>query len=206
MQTQSLDYQRLIVGYHGCDRETLERVLLYGESLYPSVNPYDWLGNGVYFWEYGPQRALEFAYEQQLRGKIQNPAVLGAYIHLGRCFDLTDTQNTYQLSNVFTLWSQTLHSQELRLPVNRKGKNGGDDILLRFRDCALLNWYMEQLDCEGKDGYYQTIRGVFVEGEPVYEGAAIYTKTHVQIAVREQACILGYFAPNPLEHKDEDDE
>ena len=179
---------------------------MYGEPLHPSVNPYDWLGKGIYFWEYGPQRALEFAHEQKARGKVQNPAVLGAYIHLGRCFDLTDTQNTSQLSTAFALWSQALDAQGLQLPVNRKGKDGGDDILLRFRDCALLNWYMEQLDYEDESGYYQTVRGVFVEGEPAYEGAAIYTKTHIQIAVREQTCILGYFAPNPFQHKDEDNE
>ncbi len=153
MQPQQFAYQRLIVGYHGCDRETVERVLLYGEPLHPSVNPYDWLGNGIYFWEYGPQRALEFAHEQQARGKVQNPAVLGAYIHLGQCFDLTDTYNTDQLSEAFESWNQTLQSAGLPLPDNRKGQKGSDDILLRFRDCALLNWYMDLLDARAQDCY-----------------------------------------------------
>jgi hypothetical protein len=42
----------------------------------------------------------------------------------------------------------------------------------------------------------QTVRGVFVEGNPAFPGSQIYAKTHVQIAVRDSSCILGYFLPN----------
>jgi hypothetical protein len=42
---------------------------------------------------------------------------------------------------------------------------------------------------------FDTIRGVFVEGDPVYPGSEIYHKTHVQIAVRNQACIQAMFLP-----------
>jgi hypothetical protein len=45
------------------------------------------LGSGIYFWEYGYDRAMQFALEQQARGKIATPAVVGAIIQLGRCFD-----------------------------------------------------------------------------------------------------------------------
>ena len=51
---------------------------------------------------------------------------------------------------------------------------------------------------------YQTVRGVFVEGEPAYDGAGIYTRTHVQIAVRDRACILGYFLPTFFFEEDEE--
>lgn len=79
-------YHRPIVGFHGCDRSTVEKIPLQGESLEPSKNDYDWLGEGAYFWEHGLQRALEFAEEQKERGRIETPAVLGAYIHLGQCW------------------------------------------------------------------------------------------------------------------------
>jgi hypothetical protein len=35
----------------------------------------------------------------------------------------------------------------------------------------------------------QTVRGCFPEGEPVYTGSQILRYTHVQIAVRDPACI-----------------
>lgn len=196
MGTPSLDYQRPVVGYHGCDASTVERVLLHGEHLVPSNNRWDWLGKGVYFWEFGPQRAMDFAHEQMRRGKVEKPAVLGAFIHLGRCFDLTDTEHTSQLTEVFPLWRGAFSAQGGALPQNRKGK-GSDELLLRNRDCALINWYNEKILDPGTQGgyHYQSVRGVFVEGEPVYEGAGIFTKTHIQIAVRDLACITGYFLP-----------
>lgn len=139
---------------------------------------------------------MEFAWEQKQRGKIQNPFVLGAYIHLGRCFDLTDTHNTRQLGDVFPVWSDYITCTDRTMPTNRKGKEGSEDFLLRFRDCALLNWFMTQVDHEMDSGYYyHTVRGIFVEGKLAYDGAGIYTKTHVQIAVRDPLCVLGYFRP-----------
>ena len=57
-----------------------------------SENNYDWLGKGVYFWEYAPYRALEWA---RLIGLQQGeePAVLGATIRLGNCVNLMDIQH-----------------------------------------------------------------------------------------------------------------
>src|SRR5438876_9349241 len=51
---------RTVVGYHGCSRETAERVIA-GQPFVPSTRRYDWLGVGIYFWEYGPFRAREWA-------------------------------------------------------------------------------------------------------------------------------------------------
>jgi hypothetical protein len=41
-----------------------------GEPFRKSRNDFDWLGEGVYFWEYGHDRALQFADEQRKRGKV----------------------------------------------------------------------------------------------------------------------------------------
>ncbi|HEY0093198.1 MAG TPA: hypothetical protein VGB96_02685, partial [Archangium sp.] len=81
----------MVVAYHGCDAAVAER-LLQGEPFKPSANDYDWLGAGIYFWEYGADRALQFAREQTVRGKIHTPAHVGALIQLGNCFDLMDTR------------------------------------------------------------------------------------------------------------------
>ncbi len=112
-----IDYQRLIVGYHGCDRSVGEAVLLRGEPLKPSRNRYDWLGRGVYFWEHGPERARAWAEEMQARGRVEEPFVLGAFINLGRCFDLTDTFATSQLAGWYETMCADLHRAGLAWPV-----------------------------------------------------------------------------------------
>jgi hypothetical protein len=42
---------------------------------------------------------------------------------------------------------------------------------------------------------YQTVRAGFSEGEPLFPGTSITQKQHIQIAVRDRACIKGYFLP-----------
>ena len=184
---------RLVVGYHGCDRAVAERVLLDGVELTKSANEFDWLGEGIYFWEHSELRAWEFAAWKQARGEIERPAVLGAYISLGRCFDLTDREATTRLARIYDEYKVEMEAVSRPLGENRSGRGGSEDLLLRDLDCAVLNFGMTNLDrSEGSGGRrYQTVRGVFVEGPPAYPGAAIRSKTHIQIAVRDPACILG---------------
>ena len=55
-----LNYQRTVFAFHGCDRRVRDCVLLGKLILLASLNTYDWLGMGIYFWEHGPRRALEW--------------------------------------------------------------------------------------------------------------------------------------------------
>jgi len=45
------------------------------------------------------------------------------------------------------------------------------------------------------DKKLDTVRGVFTEGEPLYENAGFRNKTHIQICVMNPKCIKGYFFP-----------
>ena len=86
---------RTIIGYHGCRADFAHDVLLGNVSIdawKPSANEWDWLGHGIYFWEHSPQRALRWAQE-----KYEQPAVLGAVVQLGKCFDLLDESVTAAL-------------------------------------------------------------------------------------------------------------
>jgi hypothetical protein len=145
-------YDRTVIAYHGCD-EAVARRLLEGEPFKKSRNNYDWLGEGVYFWEHGYDRALQFAKEQQRRGKVKAPAVVGALLQLGRCFDLLDTIYTAKIGNAFELYRSLEGEHRRELPVN-----AGDtpDKLLRRRDCSVLNFYLGFLDHQG--GLYDSVR------------------------------------------------
>ena len=70
----SLDYHRTVIAYHGCDREVL-RAVLDGRPLENSERAYDRLGKGVYFWEHGPERALEWAQKRAWTRRISKIAV-----------------------------------------------------------------------------------------------------------------------------------
>jgi len=40
---------------------------------------------------------------------------------------------------------------------------------------------------------FDTVRGIFIEGNEVYPGSGFREKTHIQICVRNLGCIKGYF-------------
>jgi hypothetical protein len=186
----SMKYDRTVIAYHGCDAETAER-LLGGESFKKSQNGYDWLGEGIYFWEYGADRALKFAHDQKKRGKVQRPAIVGALVQLGRCFDLMDTRFTEELPFAFDTLKK-LHEEHARPLPENAGKT--PDKLLRHRDCAVLNFYLGWL-VQHRGVAFDTVRCGFVEGPPAFEGSGIRHRSHVQIAVRNPACVVGVFRP-----------
>ncbi len=185
--------RRVIVGYHGCDKRTAIAVLGKGGELVASENRYDWLGKGIYFWEEGFQRAKEFAEEQKARNRVTEPFVIGAYLDLGHCFDLTDTRATGQLNRFYKDLKRQLDKVGTPMPTNDRANDGDDDLLLRKRDCAVINSGLLALEQVGEP--YQSVRGMFQEGKPAFPGAAIREKSHVQLAIRDPKCILGYFQP-----------
>ena len=184
-------HHRLVVGYHGCERDYGEAVLLGRAQLQPSANDYDWLGGGIYFWEHGFRRALEWAQENR-----RDPFVIGAYLHLGRCFDLTDTWATARLEEAYQTLRGYLMAEGIPLPKNTPGRSAkGSDRLVRKLDCAVINVLNDFEDQRKGRLYYQAVRGVFEEGEDAFPGACIKTKTHIQLAVRDPRCVLGHFLP-----------
>ena len=188
-----LRYERLIVGYHGCDRRLGEEVLLRGTGLVPSNNAWDWLGAGVYFWEHGPARAMDWAVDRQGRGKIEEPFVLGAFIHLGRCLDLADTAAVDLVADWYEVLKNALKVAGHPLPENKPLHSKDADKILRHLDCAVLNYGLADAETEAP---FQTVRGVFTEGGPAFAGSCIQARTHVQVAVRDLDCVLGYFKPS----------
>ena len=80
---------QIVFAYHGCD-ESVARMVLDGGQLKPSLNDYDWLGHGIYFWEGSPLRAMRWAVEAARRknSHIRVPAALGAIVDLGSSLNL----------------------------------------------------------------------------------------------------------------------
>jgi hypothetical protein len=114
----SLFYDRTILGYHGCDQTAAEQ-LLSGTAFLPSTNQYDWLGRGVYFWEFGVDRAYRFAEASLKRKNITaSPAVVGVVLQLGQCFDLLDTRFTHDLAQGFSAYKKFAKKKGLKLPKN----------------------------------------------------------------------------------------
>jgi hypothetical protein len=185
-----------VLGFHGCDESVAAKVIAGHEPIAHSTKRYDWLGSGAYFWEASPHRALEWA-TQMAEGadsstrRIKSPAVVGAIIDLGQCLNLFDSAALDELRNAWELID--LVGMEDGSPIP---ENIGEtpDRLGRFRDRAVIE-FMHALRANSGLPSYDTVRAAFPEGGELYPQAGFTARSHIQIAVRNPACIKGYFKP-----------
>ncbi len=177
-----------VLGYHGCDRTVGEK-LLAGEDFKKSENSYDWLGSGIYFWENNPKRGLDFAKEmskqERFKARYKEPYVVGAIIEYRNCLDLSTLAGLGYIQEAYKSLKNLLDKVQEDMPINDKG-------YLSHLDCAVINHLHTMIE-ETKGVPIDTIKGVFIEGDPVYPTAKFHKKTHIQICVRNPECIKGVF-------------
>src|SRR6516162_9502456 len=121
-------YTSLVVGYHGCERAIGERIV---RGKFPSLaqhHQYDWLGEGVYFWDSDEQRALEWAPWKQSVGQITDPIVIGAIFTLGNCLDLTIRETLDLLAATHSGYVAAEQAAGLPLLRERTNKRYGTNL------------------------------------------------------------------------------
>ncbi|MEX0811655.1 MAG: hypothetical protein WD048_05510 [Chitinophagales bacterium] len=196
----------LILGFHGCDKSLRDKIVSRkGIILKSSDNTYDWLGSGAYFWENNYKRALDFANylhknpPHNKKQKIKNPAVLGAVIDIGYCLDLLDSQYLDVLKIGYNMLLTSKKKFGLEIPKNIPLKEN-KDLLKRNLDCAVIET-IHQFNKDTEKKPFDSVRGVFFEGEDLYPNAGFKERNHIQIAIRNPNCIKGYFIPRELNTK-----
>lgn len=202
--------RNIIFGFHGCDRSVADQVFLRKKPLRKSENDYDWLGHGIYFWQDDERRALEWAKNSP---NVNDPAVVGAVINLGKSLDLLSLENSQYLKAAYDLLCSEYANDGRELPTNTKLDDGGFSLIRRL-DCSVIQRFMEYseeeiitrlgLNINSKDfklkvqrdsEYFDSVRGLFPEGKEVYPASGFRVKDHIQICIRNPNCILAYFEP-----------
>lgn len=193
------NYQRLpsmVLGFHGCDESVGEQVLS-GKVLHlaRSVNQYDWLGEGIYFWENDPLRAMEWAVAARddprlSKGKIKKPFVVGAVIELGHCLNMTSRVSIEEVKVAHQILVEAVAKAGTVMP-----KNTGNGFFRSLDRAVIEALHESRKTAEKSLPPYDTVRAAFREGGPAFEGSGFDERSHIQIAVREKARIKGYFRP-----------
>ena len=187
-----------IYGFHGLDEDIAIKILNKEMDFKSSNNNYDWLGNGIYFWENNFQRAEEYAIEDSKRAssKIKKPFTLGAVIDLGNCFDLLEHQNLEFLKYAYNEFEKSLLEENKTLPKNKAFSFNDFDFKNRELDCAVIRYAHKIAKENGME--FDSVRAGFWEGEPLYSGAGFKEKNHIQLAILNTNCIKGVFLPRHL--------
>ena len=145
-----------------------------------------------------PARALDFAeslkkYPKKHIQKIETPSVIGAVIDLKHCLDLTEFKNLHILKTGYQTLTEMLKPEGF-MPEN-KDVGISRDLLMRYLDCAVIETIHENNEPANR---YDSVRGMFIEGEFPYPNAGFKEKNHIQICIRNPNCIKGYFLPRNL--------
>lgn len=187
------EYQpSFILGFHGCEKSVGDAIIQGTEQhLRWSDKEHDWLGHGVYFWEGDPARAWQWALQREAESKIAEPCVIGAIIDLKHCLDLFSHDGLLQVKEVHSELEKTMRKAGAAMPRN-VGKT--PDKAGRRLDCAVMN-YLHEYRRQRREEPYDSVRGAFLEGEPLYKDAGFRSLNHIQICVRSPSCIKGYFRP-----------
>ena len=161
------------IGFHGTSVERAGRILAGG--FQPSRNDYDWLGDGAYFFQDSPSRAWQWA-----RDRFgAHAAVLGAEIDLTDCLDLLAVRWRRILAVAHEGYVRQLVISGTTPPRQTAGAHRLDRVVINYA-----------ADLLAEDGVMvRSVRAAFEEGPPIYDGSALRTHSHVQIAVRDMAAI-----------------
>lgn len=136
------------------------------------------MGDGVYFWQDAPARALEWAQKQH----GSKAAVLCAVIRLEDCLDLLDPSWSNFLGTAYDLFVTKCKLAQIRIP--KQDPTSG----ARRLDREVIN-YACGISEVALGIQFRVVRGAFQEGRPVYPTSGLYTHSHIQIAVRDLSVI-----------------
>jgi len=199
------DYHRTVVGYHGTGLSAALRILNRVEGFRWSEKDYDWMGRGIYFWEYAPKQALAFAETRRKQFKRKkNPtvedsrrateplAVVACMIRLGFCLDLTEPENIEYVAETFVDCRSLMELADAPLPKNTRK--------YRKLDCAVFEYAYGVLKESGTGSEVDAARGIYVPTDGtkrIWPGSWISKDTHVQLCVRNPANLLGTWLHYP---------
>lgn len=167
-----------MVGYHGTSRDAANSILHDGFNL--STKKGDWLGKGAYFWQDAPYRAWDWAclYNKE-------PTVVRSVIKMRReeLIDLLDWRQQGSCADLLRKTYKALKSHET-LPKQQRSRH----IKYHPLDRKVIDYLVDDILMENGVNI-SAVRAGFIEGTKIFVGSALYDKTHVQIAVRNNSII-----------------
>lgn len=199
-----MSVQNALVAYHGCDITTRDDLVSgHLKHLNHSANRYDWLGPGAYFFEGDVERALLFAQTSHANPAkrfsakpIATPAVVGAVLDVQYWLDMTMQTGIKEFSAAYQAMAEGLRMANAPIPANRKAHETDTDVLYRALDNAVFQWIHQRRESQLPAlPPFQAVRAAFPQGEKIAPTSGFNARTHIQIALRDNACVVGWFLP-----------
>jgi hypothetical protein len=182
------DYHRTVIGYHGTKKSIALKLVQGIESIQPSENGDDWLGHGIYFWEYAPKQAKAWAQLRKQKNKWpEEVAVVASMIRLGNCWDFLEPQHLEELHKNYVDYRRMMDFACLSVKANIYSH--------KYLDCSVFEYAYKEFENRPDPIVVDTCRAVFIplsKKQPrLWPGSGLYWNSHIQLCVRNPKCILG---------------
>lgn len=168
-----------------------------------SKNPYDWLGPGAYFFEGDVERAYMFANashnnpaKMYTEKPIGTPAVVGAVLRVQHWLDMTTQAGINEFSMAYPSLLAGLAETGSPVPENLRSDEDDTYAILRKLDNAVFTFIHDvRANSSPALPAFQAVRGAFHQGGEVAPKSGFHRGSHVQIALRDNNCVEGWFLP-----------
>jgi hypothetical protein len=194
----------LLVAHHGCDVTVRDSLVTGRATIRDSRNDYDWLGPGSYFYEGDAARARTFAEivssspERRLTAvPIATPSVVGALLCVQRTLDMTTRQGLAEFEDAALLLERAWIEEgtpERKRAINIPPIAADGDVLNRKLDNAVIQSIHARREQRSRLPY-QMVRGAFRQGVELVPHSGFHKGSHIQLALRDRSCIVGWFLP-----------
>ena len=134
MTSINLSLPLKVYGYHGTSKRSAQEILERGFDF--SINDYDWLGTGVYFFQDAPMRAVSWAKERY----PDSPAVIKSELILKNCIDLLDIDWYPIIRETYEMFVKEYEKAKIPLPPQNPLKSKAHRL-----DCAFFNYIVEKV-------------------------------------------------------------
>lgn len=177
----------LVFGYHGTFEEAAKSMCQNNKFKFKQED-YHWLGNGIYFFQDAPHRALEWARNNVPEIKIGlKPAVICATIELNpeECIDLLDIRWFPYITKLYQNYLKFSGKfPPKQISIKNLLEKDGEILGKQHRlDCDIIDQVISVLEEERIT--IHAVRAAFLEGTPIISDEShLFDRAHVQIVVR----------------------
>lgn len=128
---------------------------------------------------------------------IATPAVVGAVLSVQHWLDMTTQAGIKEFSLAYQAMAEGLTAAGAPIPENRPASEGDTDVIYRALDNAVFKWLHEARASHVPPlPPFQAVRAAFHQAIKIAPKSGFHASTHIQIALRDNSCVVGWFLPH----------
>jgi hypothetical protein len=131
---------------------------------------------------------------------IATPAVVGALLQVQNWLDMTTQAGIKEFSLAYQVFAAGRGAEGKAVPMNSPASDTDADVIYRALDNAVFTWLHNAREMRVPPlPPFQAVRAAFHQGEKVAPTSGFHANTHIQISLRDNNCVVGWFLPRGAE-------